>query len=113
MSDEEIVTNAAADPDNPLWTREDFRSADLIGQNGLAREPVYIRMYKVVLDHYRSFGKGYQTRINDDLLDLVQQRQARSIPRTEPVKGRRVSVSAGQRWEEVQQPGSLVLVNAT
>jgi uncharacterized protein (DUF4415 family) len=86
------------DPENPRWTREAFLHADLVTPGGLTREPVYIRMYKVVLDYYRSFGKGYQTRINDDLLDLVRKRVARTS-RADPVRQQRVSVTSGTQWK--------------
>jgi uncharacterized protein (DUF4415 family) len=86
------------DPENPRWARGAFLQADLVTPGGLTREPVYIRMYKVVLDYYRSFGKGYQTRINDDLLDLVRRRAARTS-RVDPVRQQRVSVTPGAQWK--------------
>ena len=90
--------DTAEDPENPTWTREAFLHADLVTPGALTREPVYIRMYKVVLDYYRSFGKGYQTRINDDLLDLVRRRVARTS-RADPVRQQRVSVTSGMQWK--------------
>lgn len=87
------------DRENPLWTAQAFAEADLITPDGLKRTPVYIRMYQAVLDYYRSFGKGYQTRINNDLLDLVRKRQ-RQASRIHPVRQRRVRVAHGtQSWE--------------
>ncbi|HEX6367846.1 MAG TPA: BrnA antitoxin family protein [Longimicrobium sp.] len=87
------------DDENPLWTAQAFAEADLITPGGLKRTPVYIRMYQAVLDYYRSFGKGYQTRINNDLLDLVRKRQ-RQASRIHPVRQRRVRVARGtQSWE--------------
>src|SRR5687767_9545943 len=87
------------DQENPPWTAQAFAEADLITPGGLKRTPVYIRMYQPVLDYYRSFGKGYQTRINNDLLDLVRKRQGQAS-RIHPVRQRRVRVARGtQSWE--------------
>lgn len=89
----------AHDEENPAWTAQAFAEADLFTPGGLKRTPVYIRMYQGVLDYYRSFGKGYQTRINNDLLDLVRRRQ-RQASRIHPVRQRRVRVARGtQDWE--------------
>jgi uncharacterized protein (DUF4415 family) len=89
----------AHDEENPSWTAQAFAEADLFTPGGLKRTPVYIRMYQAVLDYYRSFGKGYQTRINNDLLDLVRRRQRQSS-RIHPVRQRRVRVARGtQSWE--------------
>lgn len=87
------------DEENPSWTAQAFAEADLYTPGGLKRTPVYIRMYQAVLDYYRSFGKGYQTRINNDLLDLVRRRQRQST-RIHPVRQRRVRMARGtQSWE--------------
>jgi uncharacterized protein (DUF4415 family) len=87
------------DPENPAWTAQAFAEADLFAPGGLKRTPVYIRMYQPVLDYYRSFGKGYQTRINNDLLELVRKRQ-RQASRIQPIRQRRVRVARGaQAWE--------------
>jgi uncharacterized protein (DUF4415 family) len=89
----------ADDEENPAWTAQAFAEADLFTPGGLKRTPVYIRMYQAVLDYYRSFGKGYQTRINNDLLELVRRRQ-RQANRIQPVRQRRVRVVRGaQAWE--------------
>lgn len=95
----EGASSAHDDQENPLWTTQAFAEADLVTPDGLRRTPVYIRMYQPVLDYYRSFGKGYQTRINNDLLDLVRKRQ-RQANRIHVVKQRRVRVVPGtQSWE--------------
>ena len=97
--EEAADVSAEEDQENPLWTAQAFAEADLITPGGLKRTPVYIRMYQAVLDYYRSFGKGYQTRINNDLLDLVRKRQ-RQASRIHPVRQRRVRVVRGtQSWE--------------
>lgn len=91
--------NDAPDAENPEWTAQAFAEAEYVTPGGLTRAPVYIRMYKVVLDYYKSFGKGYQTRINDDLLALVRARESRAS-RIQPVTRRRVAVRGGALgWE--------------
>ncbi len=92
-------TGTEGDQENPPWTARAFAEADLITPGGLKRTPVYIRMYQAVLDYYRSFGKGYQTRINNDLLELVRKRQ-RQANRVHAVRQRRVRVVPGtESWE--------------
>ncbi|HYR08629.1 MAG TPA: BrnA antitoxin family protein [Longimicrobium sp.] len=97
--DREAGQGPEDDQENPAWTAQAFAEADLVTPGGLKRTPVYIRMYQPVLDYYRSFGKGYQTRINNDLLELVRKRQ-RQASRIQPIRQRRVRVARGtQSWE--------------
>ena len=35
------------------------------------REQVSIRLNKIVVDHFRAMGKGWQTKVNDFLMDAV------------------------------------------
>ena len=89
---------SAPDDENPEWTAQSFAEAEYVTPDGLSRVPVYIRMYQEVLDYYKSFGKGYQTRINDDLLRLVRTRQSRAS-RIQPITGRRIATTeGGLRW---------------
>ncbi len=90
LSDEEearIQKGIAEDPDNPEWTEEDFKQArpfrevfpDLaasidreLARRGRPpvenpRRQVSIRLDPDVLAHYKSTGKGWQSRINDAL----------------------------------------------
>ena len=68
MSDEEdaaITADALADPDNPP-------ADDLIRRRGRPplehpKEAVKLRLDADVLNHFRSAGPGWQTRINDAL----------------------------------------------
>ena len=75
--------------DNPEWTEADFaaaRPASEVLPAGLFRaltrgrgpakqpvkQPVSIRLSPQVLDHYRSLGAGWQTRLNADLETLIE-----------------------------------------
>ena len=74
--------------DNPEWTKADFAKARrasevlpaelfqaLVRGRGPAKQPtkkaVSIRLSSRVLDHYRSQGVGWQTRLNADLETLI------------------------------------------
>ena len=77
------VRRAAADRDNPEWTREDFARArpahavvpEIVAAarrgRGKQRAPtkrlVSMRLDRDVLDHFRASGPGWQGRINDVL----------------------------------------------
>ena len=78
--------------DNPEWTEADFAAARpalevlpaalfnaLTRRRGPARQPtkqpVSIRLSPRVLDHYRSLGAGWQTRLNADLETLIETRR--------------------------------------
>ena len=77
--------------DNPDWTKKDFAKArpasealppelyrSLTRGRGPAKQPtktpVSIRLSARVLDHYRSQGVGWQTRLNADLEFLIGKR---------------------------------------
>ena len=77
--------------DNPDWTKADFAKArsasealppelyrSLTRARGPAKQPtktpVSIRLSARVLDHYRSQGVGWQTRLNADLESLIGKR---------------------------------------
>lgn len=77
--------------DNPEWTKTDFAKArpaaevlpaelyrSLTRGRGPAKHPtktpVSIRLSARVLDHYRSQGVGWQTRLNADLEGLIGKR---------------------------------------
>lgn len=79
--------------DNPEWTEADFAAARpasevlpaalfkaLTRGRGPARQPtkqpVSIRLSPQVLDHYRSLGTGWQTRLNADLETLIETRRS-------------------------------------
>lgn len=83
--------------ENPEWTKEDFRRArpafevlppDLVevikkrrqGERGSQRAPikakVTLRLDRGVLEHFKATGKGWQTRINEALKNLIGDRKA-------------------------------------
>ena len=90
FDDDDIVF----DEDNPEWTEErlarsvpvddlppDLQAKILAAlpktklrgaQKAPTKEAVSIRLSAEVLDHYRATGKGWQTRIDDALKDLIK-----------------------------------------
>lgn len=77
------------DEDNPEWTAEDFKNArpahevlppailkafpKLRGpQKSPTKVPVSLRLSREVLDHYKSTGDGWQTRIDDALKAAIK-----------------------------------------
>jgi uncharacterized protein (DUF4415 family) len=62
MTEAEIYANALADPDNPPTTSADWKNAKLVMPK--KKIPMSVRLDRDVLFWFRSFGKGYQTRIN-------------------------------------------------
>jgi uncharacterized protein (DUF4415 family) len=72
--------------DNPEWTREDFAKAKPFNdvfpelaktivrrgpQKVPTKVPVNIRLSPIVLEHFKSKGPGWQTRIDDALVNVV------------------------------------------
>jgi uncharacterized protein (DUF4415 family) len=80
MTDEEVHRRALADPDAQPTTAADWKNARLVWPtNKLATS---IRLDPDVLTWFRSFGKGYQTRINVVLRSYVEaQRKGGKRPR--------------------------------
>ena len=80
------------DDENPEWTREDFRTAmkfsnlpielqeTLKSGRGPQKAPkkihINIRLSESVVEHFKKTGKGWQTRMNEALVELVNQREA-------------------------------------
>lgn len=79
MTEEEIEANAVTDPDNPPWTDEQLRAAELLMPTaGEAQKiPVSIRMDSDVLEFFRREGAGYQSRINAVLRAYVRTQAGR------------------------------------
>lgn len=83
----EIQRMIASDPDNPEWTDEELANArpfrevfpDLaasidreIAKRGRpplekTKQPITIRLDPDLVEHYKATGKGWQSRMNDDL----------------------------------------------
>lgn len=83
----EIQRMIASDPENPEWTEDDLKNArpfrevfpDLaasidreIARRGRpplekTKQPVTIRLDPDLVEHYKATGKGWQSRMNDDL----------------------------------------------
>ena len=90
FDDDDIVF----DEDNPEWTPERWKRAKTVDelppdirdkilaafpntklrgpQKAPTKEAVSIRLSSDVLEHYRATGKGWQTRIDDALRDLIK-----------------------------------------
>lgn len=92
---DQLPASEVDDPDNPEWTDEMWARArppeEVLPPEVLAafpntkrrgrpagseKEAVSIRLDKAVLDHFRASGPGWQSRINDLLVETVQKRRA-------------------------------------
>ncbi len=73
--EEEVAINAgiAVDSDARELSDEEFKKLRPVGRPKAekTKEPVSIRLSNEVTDYFRSFGKGWQTRIDDVLKDYV------------------------------------------
>jgi uncharacterized protein (DUF4415 family) len=80
-TDEEIQAGIDADPDAaPILDPKFWKNVRLVGPAN--KEPTSIRLDPDVLTWFRSFGKGYQTRINVVLRSYVEaQRKGGKRPR--------------------------------
>lgn len=71
MTDEEITANAMSDPDCPVWTDEEWEAA--IKKMKIPRKKsIHIKVDEDVLEWFKSFGRGYQTRMNAVLRAFVR-----------------------------------------
>lgn len=70
LSDVDIERAVRGDPDAVLLDEDWLRAAQVVRPSG-EKEQISIRLDKTVLDHFRSEGEGYQTRINDVLRAYV------------------------------------------
>ena len=85
--EEDINRGIALDPDAPEWTDEDFSRArpaievvpHIVEEHNRTRgkqkaptkERISVRLDSDLTDHFRSSGKGWQTRLNDTLRRAV------------------------------------------
>jgi uncharacterized protein (DUF4415 family) len=78
--------------DNPEWTKADFAKAKPFAevfpelaktinrrgpQKAPTKEAVNIRLSAVVLQHFRALGRGWQTEIDDTLLQAIRKKAKR------------------------------------
>ncbi len=89
------IPASVEDHDNPEWTAEDFararpghempaamlaafpktrRPGERGPQKAPTKQPVSIRLDARVIEHFKASGAGWQSRINDALLDVVTRR---------------------------------------
>lgn len=78
MTEEQIETQAAEDPDNPLWTEKEMSAGRLVLPGERAKIPVSIRLDTELIECFKEDGPGYQSRINAVLLGYVRSRRQRS-----------------------------------
>lgn len=72
MTDEDIIHAVESDPDTRLLTEEDFKQARRRGpQQASTKDRITIRLDHDIVTFFRDQGQGWQTRINDILLDYV------------------------------------------
>ena len=76
MTDAELESKAAMDPDNGLWTEEQLARARLVMPDERTKVPVNIRLDAEVPDFFKSSGPRYQTRINAVLRAFVRSMKA-------------------------------------
>jgi uncharacterized protein (DUF4415 family) len=75
MTEADIARAAADDADNPPWTDEELRNAQLVLPANEAKVPVSIRLDREVIDFFKEQGAGYQSRISAVLLSYVRTRR--------------------------------------
>ncbi len=73
--DERIQQGIDADPDTRELSEQEFTQLRKVGRPKAAvtKERVTIRLSPEVLEHFRSQGPGWQTRIDDVLKELVNE----------------------------------------
>ena len=95
--DERINAGIAADPDTCELTLEDIKSMrptsethpEIVeayrGSRGKQKAPTKIatsiRLSENVLEAYKQYGPGWQSRIDQDLQDIVAKRKVKKTPR--------------------------------
>ena len=74
MTEEEIEANAASDPDNPPWTKEDFKRARVVEAGAAAKPVIWVHVDEDIRQwvHERS---GDTDRMINDLLRSVMERE--------------------------------------
>ena len=77
LTNDQAEAAARADPDNPPWSDEELRSAELVWPAGEPKVPVSIRLDREVLEYFKAQGPGYQSRISAVLRSYVRSRRGR------------------------------------
>ncbi|MCB9434509.1 MAG: BrnA antitoxin family protein [Ardenticatenaceae bacterium] len=77
--EEEIAINAAIASDSDTYELSDAQFSELrpVGRPvaEVTKERITIRLSREVTDYFRATGKGWQTRIDDILLEYIASRQ--------------------------------------
>ena len=73
------TSNKRIDPDNPPWSEEMLGPPVLKRGRGLQKTPTKVlttvRLDADVIAFFKAQGRGYQTRINDELRKVVKKNQ--------------------------------------
>lgn len=102
MSAAERRAIAESDEENPKWTKETAETAELVIPGEGTRVPVSIRLNTRVLAWFKRLGSGYQTRINQVLLDYVDEETRKSKRRIDwsPISEAQTEYRMkGQSWD--------------
>ena len=74
------------DPDNPPWSEEMLGQPVLKRGRGLQKTPTKVlttvRLDADVIAFFKAQGRGYQTRINDELRKVVKKNQTKRLTRS-------------------------------
>lgn len=74
MDDGYLTENARRDPDNPEWTEEAWKRME--SQPDRKKRDVHLKLDEDIVRWFKSFGRGYQARINAVLRAFVKRNQA-------------------------------------
>lgn len=81
------TSNKRTDPDNPAWSEEMLGPPVLKRGRGLQKSPTKVlttvRLDADVMAFFKSQGRGYQTRINEELRKVVARGLATGSKRTQ------------------------------
>jgi uncharacterized protein (DUF4415 family) len=81
------TSNKRIDPDNPPWSEETLGPPVFKRGRGPQKSPTKVittvRLDADVISYFKSQGRGYQTRINDELRKVVAKRLTSGSRRTQ------------------------------
>jgi uncharacterized protein (DUF4415 family) len=75
VTDDQAQAAAVRDADNPPWSEEELRYAELVWPTGESKVPVSIRLDREVPEFFKAEGPGYQSRICAVLRSYVRSRR--------------------------------------